>query len=205
MTEHRQGLLAKLGFRFGLNVPHAARTMMLMDLRLLLAHTPAQARRAEYSSAVVDDNVLGKPSRKARELALRHLSSLYALDLTNPIFRALRRLWALDEASQPMLALAVALARDPLLRGTESYIVQQSVGADVPREAVEDFLERAYPNRFRPTSLRSFAQNIAGTWTSAGFLQGRVRKVRAAVRPSPESVTLRRGAASTGRWPAARR
>ena len=39
MTEHRQALLAQLGFRFGINGPHAARTMMLDDLRVLLAHT----------------------------------------------------------------------------------------------------------------------------------------------------------------------
>ena len=44
--------------------------MMLDDLRLLLAHTPPHASRAEYAAAVVDSNVLGKPTRKARELAL---------------------------------------------------------------------------------------------------------------------------------------
>lgn len=77
MTEPRQALLTQLGFRFGINGPHAARTMMLDDLRLLLAHTPAQATRADYASAVVDGNVLGKPARKARELALRHMATLY--------------------------------------------------------------------------------------------------------------------------------
>ena len=53
MTVERQTLLAQLGFRFGINGPHAARTMMLDDLRLLLAHTPPQATRADYVSAVV--------------------------------------------------------------------------------------------------------------------------------------------------------
>jgi hypothetical protein len=52
--------LAQLGFRFGLNGPHAARTMMLGDLRLLLAHTAKDAERADYASAEVDANVLGK-------------------------------------------------------------------------------------------------------------------------------------------------
>lgn len=190
MTLASQALLAQLGFRFGINGPHAARTMMLEDLRLLLAHTPPQATRADYVTAIVDGNVLGKPTRKARELALRHMATLYALDLANPIFRALRRLWALNEAAQPLLALVVALARDPLLRGTQAFLLRQAAGAAVPREAVEAYLGGTHPERFSPASLKSFAQNVAGSWTAAGFLHGRVRKSRAMVQPHPESVTL---------------
>lgn len=190
MTAEHQALLERLGFRFGINGPHAARTMMLDDLRLLLAHTPLQATRADYVSAVVDANVLGKPTRKARELALRHMATLYALDPVNPIFRALRRLWPLDEAAQPLLALAVALARDPLLRGTQPFILGQVAGASVPREAWEAFLSATHPGRFSTASLKSFAQNVAGTWTAAGVLGGRVRKTRAVAQPRPESVTL---------------
>ncbi len=190
MTEQRQELLTQLGFRFGMNGPHAARTMMLDDLCVLLAHTSPEATRADYTSAVVENNVLGKPTRKARELALRHMATLYALDPANPIFRALRRLWSLDERAQPMLALAVALARDPLLRGTQAFFLGHAVGAFVPRETVEDFLNSTYPDRFSPASLKSFAQNVAGTWTAAGILQGRLRKTRAAPLLHPESVTM---------------
>ncbi len=43
VTEHRQTLLARLGFRFGINGPHAARTVMLGELRLLLGHSPLSA------------------------------------------------------------------------------------------------------------------------------------------------------------------
>lgn len=163
---------------------------MLDDLRLLMAHTPPRARRTDYVAAVVDGNVLGKPTRKARELGLRHLTTLYALDDANPIFRALRRLWLLNEAAQPLLALSVALARDPLLRGTRPLILGQTAGAAVTREAVEAYLNDNYPDRFSPASLKSFAQNVAGTWTAAGFLHGRVRKTRVQIKPHPESVTL---------------
>ena len=48
MTEQKELLLSRLGFRFGISGPHAARTMMLDDLRLLLAHTPLHATRADY-------------------------------------------------------------------------------------------------------------------------------------------------------------
>lgn len=53
---------------------------MLDELRLLLGHTEPQASRADYATAIVDENVLGKPTRKARELTLRYLSALYSLD-----------------------------------------------------------------------------------------------------------------------------
>jgi hypothetical protein len=164
--------------------------MMLDDLRLLLAHTPPHATRADYAAAVVNENVLGKPTKKARELALRHLATLYACDTSNPIFRILRRLWPLDEAAQPLLALAVALARDPLLRGTQSFFLAHAPGTAISREAVEGFLSTTHPDRFSPASLKSFAQNVAGTWTAAGMLQGRVRKVRSTPEARPEAVTM---------------
>lgn len=190
MREDCQPLLISLGFRFGINGPHAARTMMLDDLRLLLAHTSPEATHADYRAAVVEGNALGKATRKARELALRHLSTLYALNLASPIFRALRRLWPLDPAAQPLLALATALARDPLLRATQSFVLEQPVGGAVRREAIETFLGGAYHDRFSPASLKSFAQNVAGTWTAAGALQGRVRKTRALIEPHPESLAF---------------
>lgn len=182
--------LAALGFRFGLNGPHAARTMMLDELRLLLGHTEANASRIDYGVAVMEANVLGKPTRKARELTLRHLRTLYSLDITAPIFRALRRLWPLNDEAQPIMALAVALARDPLLRATQNFILGQRIGAVVTRDAVEQLLAQAFPDRFSSSSLRSFAQNVAGSWTAAGLLSGRSRKVRSRPLACPESVTL---------------
>lgn len=190
MTSAREVALEALGFRLGISGPHAARTMMLDELRLLLGHTEAQASRADYATAIVDDNILGKPTRKARALTLRYMSALYSLDTANPIFRSLRRLWPLNEAAQPMLALAVALARDPLLRATQDFILGQPIGAAVSREAVERFLAQGNPGRFSPASLRSFAQNVAGTWTAAGLLSGYRKKTRSQPLAHPESVTM---------------
>lgn len=190
MTLTREAALQALGFRFGINGPHAARTMMLDELRLLLGHTDPRTSRADYAAAIVDGNVLGKSTRTARVLTLRYLSALYSLDATSPIFRALRRLWPLNEAAQPLLALAAALARDPLLRATQDFILGQPVGAAVPREAIEQFLDKTYPERFSSASLKSFAQNIAGTWTAAGLLSGHRNKTRSHPHAHPESVAL---------------
>lgn len=163
---------------------------MLDDIRLLLAHTPRNAQHADFGAAVVDANILGKPTHKARELAWGHLSTLYALDDSNPIFRAMQRLWPLNEAAQPMLALAVALARDPLLRGTQNFVLSLAPGTPVRRETVEELLAATYPDRFSAASLKSFAQNISGTWTAAGLLHGRTHKTRVIPQPQPEALAL---------------
>lgn len=190
MTGLCQILLTQLGFRFGLNGPHAARTMMLGDLRLLLARTSAQSTREDYSAAVLGHNVLGKSTRKARELALRHLSTLYGLTPTQPLFRALRRLWPLQESAQPLLALAVALARDPLLRGTQFFVLSSPLGSAMPTETFQRVLCTTLPDRFSPASLQSFARNIAGSWTAGGLLQGRAPRYRSRPVLAPESVAM---------------
>lgn len=163
---------------------------MLDDLRALLTHTPATATRQDYATAIVTDNILGKSTKKARELSLRHLATLYGLDVENPLFRALRHLWSLDTAAQPLLALTVALARDPLLRSSETFILSRPVGTLVPTADVEAFLAAVYLDRFSPSSLKSFARNLAGTWTAAGFLHGHRRRTRALPPVTAEAVTL---------------
>jgi len=183
-------LLAKLGFRFGTNGPHAARTMMLDDLRALFAKVPRGAARVSYREAVVVENILGKPTKNSRELAFRHLATLYALDPAVPIFRALRRLWTADEAGQPLLALLAALARDPLLRSTQDFVLSKEQGAAVLRTDLEDWLASDMPQRFSSASLKSFAQNVNGSWTAAGFLSGRIRKTRSSPAVTPAVVAL---------------
>lgn len=189
MSDTKEQLLAKLGFRFGVNGPHAARTMMFDDLRVLFAHVPASAAHSDYVQAVLIENVLGKPTKKARELALRHLTTLYGLDSTLPLFRALRRLWPIDEVAQPVLAIAAALARDPLLRGTQAFILSKQPGVVVAREDVEQCLANDHQDRFSPASLKSFAQNVNGSWTAAGFLSGRMRKIRSIPVVTPVNTT----------------
>ena len=190
MTVAREGLLTKLGFRFGTNGPHAARTMMLDDLAMLFTHLPENAQREDYSAEVIDRNCLGKPTRKARELAFRHMSILYGLDPALAVYKALRRLWASDPAARPVLALSAALARDPLLRSTQDFIRAKHPGEVVSRNDLEKVLESNYPDRFSPASLKSFAQNVNGTWTQAGYLVGRNRKTRRQPEIKPANVAF---------------
>jgi hypothetical protein len=190
MSDRRQELLQTLGFRFGINGPHAARTMMFDDLRALFSLISAGATIESYRNSVVSDNSLGKPTKKARELAFRHLTSLYGFDESIPLFRALRRLWEVDTAAQPVLALCAALARDPLLRGTQTFILSKQPGVLVTRDDLERQLAADHVDRFSPASLKSFAQNVNGTWTSAGFLVGHSRKTRSIPVTKPSNVAF---------------
>lgn len=190
VSEIKENLLSKLGFRFGTNGPHAARTMMLEDISVLCGHLPADAGRADYAREAIELNSLGKPTKKARELALRHLSTLYGLDPSLAVFRVFRRLWASDEAARPVLALFVALARDPLLRSTQGFILAKQPGEMVSREELEQVLAGAHQDRFSPASLKSFAQNVNSTWTQAGYLVGRSRKSRTVPVVTPANVAF---------------
>lgn len=170
--------LAKFGYKFGKNGPHSSRTMMLSELEVLLSAVPIQAVQADYRRAIVEDNLLSKPSLKARELTYRHLADLYGLNPEQAVFRAFRKLWALDASSRPLLALMASLVRDPLLRSSEDFMLAKHPGEQVRREELEELLAADDPTRFSPASLKSFAQNINGSWTAAGYLQGRAKKIR---------------------------
>jgi hypothetical protein len=86
--------------------PHQSKTMMLAELTTLLASRAADRPAA----AIVRDNLLGKPSVRAREAALYRLRQLYGIGQTWPV---LHRLWDRDPPGRPLLALLCALAAIP--------------------------------------------------------------------------------------------
>ncbi|WP_207951661.1 hypothetical protein [Pseudomaricurvus alcaniphilus] len=64
------------------------------------------------------------------------------------------------------------------------------IGSLVTRQQVEELLKTPDPARFSPASLKSIAQNINGSWTQAGFLQGKVKKIRAQPKVTPVNVSF---------------
>ncbi len=168
-----------LGFKSGPGGPHQARSMMLVELSTLLELVPETGSPEDYRAAVVEANGLAKQTRNNRELTWRHLRDLYGLDPALALFRALRRLWGADPQGRPLLALQCACARDPLLRASAAVVLARKAGDPLTREEMEGFLARHTGRALRPTSLRSFAQNLNGSWTQAGFLKGKVAKTRA--------------------------
>gem|GEM_PF-253440 len=177
-----------LGFRTGSMSVHTSRTMMLEELGLVLDRVPQIARKGEYELAIVEQNVLGKPTRTTRQRSLRRLSELYALDPACLVFRFLRIYWNVDPAGRPMLAFLTAVARDPLLRGMTPFVLGVPIGEVVGPQEIGIHLGEKYPGRFQATTKHSTAKNLASSWTQAGYLQGKVRKVR--VRPLVTPVVL---------------
>jgi hypothetical protein len=108
--------LRNTGFRWGQKGTHTSRTIMLDELRALLANCRPEASRTDYLSSIFEDNCLGKRTAATRKLSGQRLSELYALDPEVPLFRVMRYCWYADRQGQAFLALLLALARDPLLR-----------------------------------------------------------------------------------------
>lgn len=178
------------GFRAGVSSVHTSRTIMLHELSLLFEHVAANADRSRYVDSVISDNALGKPTRSTRQRTAKYLVELFSLDRCSPVFRVLRELWAVDVSARPLLAYLAAAARDPLLREASPYVLSLALGTEVTPFEISAFLEARCPGRFRPSTLHSTSQNLASTWTQAGYLRGRVKKVRARVVATPVTATF---------------
>ena len=175
-----------IGFQSTRNSAHMARTIMLAELERLFSCVQAStAGRSEYMYAILEENCLGKRSGSTRRLDARHLADLYALDPSITLFRALRYYWERDTAGHPFLALLCACARDALLRATAAFVLSIPEGAVLSRTMMEKYIEALEPGRFSKGTRKCTAQNINSTWTKAGHLTGRARKLRVKANPTP--------------------
>ena len=163
---------------------------MFAELRELLDTLPADANGTAYSEAVVADNALGKATVASRYHSRQRLRELYGCDPRIPLFRILRRLWAFDRIGRPLLALLAALARDPILRTTAPAVLRLPVGAELVRGTFIEVIRTGTGDRFKETVLDKIARNAASSWSQSGHLQGRMRKLRRRVEPTPGSLAF---------------
>ncbi len=175
----------KAGFRIGDIGTHTSRTIMLKELEQLFADQDTQASRANYVSAIIDQNCLSKKTVSTRKLSCQRLSELYGLNPSILLFRVLRSLWQVDEKGHTLLALLTGLARDPLLRVTATPVLQMHSGEELVRQKLTDALRQSVDNRLNDSTLDSVVRNTSSSWTQSGHLTGRMRKYRQKVNPTP--------------------
>ena len=179
----------KAGFRIGDIGTHTSRTIMLKELEQLFADQNTQASRADYVSAIIDQNCLSKKTVSTRKLSCQRLRELYGLNPSILLFRVLRSLWQVDEKGHTLLALLTGLARDPLLRVTAPPVLQMHSGEELVRQKLTDALRQSVDNRLNDSTLDSVVRNTSSSWTQSGHLTGRVRKYRQKVNPTPIVTT----------------
>lgn len=185
--------LERLGFRFGARGTQSSRSIMLRELSELLNALPLDASRADYRTAIVEENLLAKPTHSTRLTTSWCLTQLYGLDPDVPLFRVLRRLWAFERSNshgRPLLGLLTALARDPLLRITAGPVLVLRAGGELLRTEFAASIRQETGSRFNDAVLDKVAINAATSWTQSGHLEGRMRKMRRIVSPTPAAVAL---------------
>ena len=183
-TEADEVRLRDAGFRWGEKGTHTSRTIMLEELRAVLANCRPDATRDDYLAAIHEDNCLGKRTAATRKVSSQRLSELYALNPKVRLFRVMRLYWYANRDDQALLALLLALARDPLLRVTGPPVLQMRPGEELPRQQMTDALNRAAGSRLSESTLDKVVRNAASSWTQSGHLKGRGRKVRQSVTPT---------------------
>ena len=188
MSNLNEIMLGKLGFSFGRNSVHSARTIMLEELELLLEAVPSPTDERQLIHAIIEDNCLGKRSTKSKTLTARHLVELYTLNPKIPIFRTLLYFWNREPEARPLIALLCSASRDSLLKNTLKVILDTPESAVLKREIMEKFIDDLEPGRFSKATLKSVAQNINSSWSKSGHLSGRVKKIRTRAKATPAAI-----------------
>jgi hypothetical protein len=166
----------------------ASHTIGIPHLIELLRIVPADAARARYREAVVEDNVLGRPTQTGRQRAFRHLRELYFLDPARREFSAMRQLWDVNPDAQPLLAGILAFTRDGILRASFQAVKQSPTGAIVTSDDLTRAVSVEYGTQLSDETLGKTGRNTGACWTQTGHLSGRAKKVRQKVEMFPAAV-----------------
>lgn len=167
---------------------HGSRTLMLAELRLLLAACPHPASYQQLRVEALQHNALLKNTESNRYESFRRLRELYALDENLLLFRALRDLWDEDPSAQPLLALLCAVARDSILRATAALILTTPRDQPVTPHMMEAMTVEQFPDRYNDTTRATIGRNVVSSWQQSGHLRGRLKKVRDQANSRPTTV-----------------
>lgn len=177
-----------LGFSKSVTGGHSARSMMFLEMSALVRAMPLAVIKIDFTKAIVDENILEKPTLSSRKKSLRHLVELYGMDPSKALFRVFWELAHSDLDSLPQLCLVCAYARDPQLRHSFELVRTLRLGEVLPRAIMEEHLENGFPDRFSAAMKKSMAQNVNTSWTFGGHLTGKMKKARLFPEPRPISA-----------------
>jgi len=187
LSQTAESLPEEFGFRTGQKGVHNSRTLSFEDLETLLDAVPRGASNEEYRQSIREENVLAKSTDSTRRYLGQRLSQLYGLDEEILLFRVFREYWERAERGRRMLALLLALARDPILRMTASPVIEIEPGEQLDKVSLRDTIAEKAGDRFNETSVKKIGQMTASTWTQSGHLEGRTKKIRQRPENSPVS------------------
>ena len=163
---------------------------MVSDLVLLFETVQERTDRAGCMDSIVGSNCLGKPTMTARRKSGQYLAQLYGLDQGIPLYRILRRLWVAAPCNRPVLAMLVALARDPLLAATADVILSLKPQDEYQPASVREAVISESDRNYSESTLRAITTRVSSSWTQAGHLAGRAIRHRRTVDATPESMAL---------------
>ncbi len=190
MKKTKNDNVIQFGFSFKKGSVHTKRTMMLNELRMTFdCVDDIDSDSSHYKNAIIDENCTRKRSGATRKYTASYLRDLYMLDPENALFRALRYFWERDESGQPLLAFLSAYSRDSLLRFLTPDILGLEIDQTSSKDALEECIEKKYPDRFSPVMKASLGRNLRSTWTQSGHLTGRIKKIRTRANATPGSVS----------------
>lgn len=185
MTKSR---IAQSDFALGTLRTTASHTIGIPHLVELLREVPSDAPAEQYRQAVVEGNVLGRPTLAGRQRSFRHLRELYFLDPGRAEFTALRYFWDIDPASQPFLAGLLAFTRDEVFRASFGAIADLPGGASVTSADLTEAITAQFGSELSESTLGKTGRNTGACWTQTGHLAGRAKKIRTAVNAQPAAI-----------------
>lgn len=166
----------------------ASHTIGIPHLVELLREVPSDAPAERYREAVVEGNVLGRPTQTGRQRSFRHLRELYFLDPGRPEFAALRHFWNIDPSSGPLLAGLLAFTRDEVLRASFAAISDLPAGSSVTSADLTAAVAGQFGHEMSESTLAKTGRNTGACWTQTGHLAGRAKKVRTEVEARPAAI-----------------
>jgi hypothetical protein len=167
----------------------SSHTISVPYLSDLLRFVPIDAPHDEYAHAVVELNVLGRPTHTGRVRVLRHLRELYGLSDDAP-FRLLRVLHDLTPNELPLLAGMLAVTQDEFLRASWPAVVRAEQGVRVFAADLGDAIAEESGRKVAPATYARAGRNVAASWAQTGHLSGARVKTRTRPDAGPGAVTL---------------